>query len=107
MLNKLSALYLRLSEFLLLQYINEPYTQYVRHFIYMVKRNKRSGNKHNGYGDDSEFDLPISKKSKSKLVLTEPTLVEKKEKVEASISKKTSLKKSASKKKISRSSLKQ
>jgi hypothetical protein len=78
--------------------IQEPYTQYVRHFIYMVKRNERSGNKHNGYGDDSEFDHPISKKSKSKLASVEIDSVEKKEAPEAPIVKK-SIAKPASKKK--------
>ncbi|MBE7413433.1 MAG: hypothetical protein L6Q54_06525 [Leptospiraceae bacterium] len=31
--------------------IPEPYTQYVRHFIYMVKRNEKSGNNKHFYSD--------------------------------------------------------
>ncbi|MCG9875150.1 MAG: hypothetical protein MH321_10225 [Leptospiraceae bacterium] len=46
--------------------IQEPYTQYVRHFIYMVKRNERMGNSPLGYGTDADSSTVGVKKAKSK-----------------------------------------
>lgn len=46
--------------------VQEPYTQYVRHFIYMVKRNERSGNDPLGYGKDADGSLSSPKKKARK-----------------------------------------
>lgn len=40
----------------------EPYGQYIRHFIYMVKRNKKQG-------IDTNFDTPTNSKSSEKQTL--------------------------------------
>ncbi len=40
----------------------EPYGQYIRHFIYMVKRNKKQG-------IDTNFDTPANSKSSEKQAL--------------------------------------
>ena len=32
--------------------VPDPYTQYVKHFIYMVKRNEKAGNQLHVYEDD-------------------------------------------------------
>ena len=54
--------------------IQEPYTQYVRHFIYMVKRNERTGNQPIGYGSDSESTMAgIKKATKPKTTKIIPT----------------------------------
>lgn len=53
--------------------VPEPYTQYVRHFIYMVKRNERQGNEHLGYGKDADGSLSSPKKRNNrKTSETEP-----------------------------------
>ncbi|WP_032929857.1 phosphatidylinositol phospholipase [Leptospira santarosai] len=41
----------------------EPYGQYIRHFIYMVKRNKKQG-------IDTNFDMPGNSKSSEKQIPT-------------------------------------
>lgn len=54
--------------------IPEPYTQYVRHFMYMVKRNEKSGNNKHYYVDgelaekkrSEHLDGPRLARSKSK-----------------------------------------
>jgi len=40
--------------------VPDPYTQYVKHFIYMVKRNEKAGNQLHVYEDEDA----ISKKNK-------------------------------------------
>lgn len=44
--------------------VQEPYTQYVRHYIYMVKRNERQGNEPHGYGADADGSLSAPAKKK-------------------------------------------
>ncbi len=45
----------------------EPYGQYIRHFVYMVKRNKKQG-------IDTNFDSPVShSKSSEKQIQTSTT----------------------------------
>jgi hypothetical protein len=46
--------------------VPEPYTQYVRHFVYMVKRNERQGNAPYGYGEDAEGALSQARKKTTK-----------------------------------------
>lgn len=53
--------------------IQEPYTQYVRHFIYMVKRNERMGNSPVGYGTDADSSIAGVKKAKLKSSSTPQT----------------------------------
>jgi hypothetical protein len=81
--------------------VPEPYTQYVRHFIYMVKRNERKGNDPLGYGEDADGSLSSPKKRAVKKRAI-PTLHESSADTAEPAKKKTSPKKKAPKKKISK-----
>ncbi|WP_336297477.1 hypothetical protein [Leptospira sp. GIMC2001] len=80
--------------------VPEPYTQYVRHFIYMVKRNERLGNGPVGYGSDADGLEKKAKPKKEKISSSSVTQEKTKEPTNKPIPSQTS--KSATTKKVAK-----